>query len=334
MKIAMFYAKDYEKPQFDAVNKAHGHEITYIDAALNASTAPLAKGHDAVCIFVNDVCDAATVDVLAGCGVRLVLCRSAGFNQVNLPAIKRHGMAVMRVPAYSPESIAEHAVGMVLSLVRNIHHQYARVRNGNFAMDNLVGFTLRGRTAGIVGTGNIGKAAARILHGFGCKLLGSDPYPAADMQAIGMEYVARDDLFRRSDVVILTAPLTPETRHMVNAESLKLFKRGSVLINTGRGALIDTRAAIDALKNLETVWYLGLDVYENESGLFFENKVTEIVQDETLMLLTTFKNCLITPHSAWLTQEALTDIAEQTLANATSFAAGSPDPARTVKLPD
>lgn len=333
MKIAMFYAKDYEKPQFEAVNAQHGHEITYIAAPLNASTAPLAKGFDAVCIFVNDVCDAATVETLAKGGVKLVLCRSAGFNQVDLKAAKAHGLTVMRVPAYSPESIAEHAVAMILSLVRNVHHQHNRVRNGNFSMDNLVGFTLRGRVAGIVGTGNIGRATARILKGFGCSLLGSDPYPHDEMTAIGMEYVERDDLFRRSDVIVLTAPLTPETRHMVNAETLKLFKKGSVLINTGRGPLIDTKAAIVALKNLETLWYLGMDVYENEAGLFFENLSAEIVQDDTLQLLIAQKNCLVTPHSAWLTQEALTDIAEQTLGNASSFAAGTPVPERTVKLP-
>lgn len=333
MKIAFFYAKNFEKPQFDAVNASHSHEIRYIDAALNRTTAPLAKGCDAVCIFVNDKCDAATVDILAAGGVKLILCRSAGFNQVDLAAVKRHGMTVMRVPAYSPESIAEHAVGMILTLVRNLHHQYNRVRNGNFAMDNLVGFTLAGRTAGIVGTGNIGRATARILKGFGCKLLGSDPYPHADMTALGMTYVERDELFRQSDVVVLTAPLTPDTRYMINADSLKLFKRGSVLINTGRGPLIETKAVIEALKNLETIHYLGIDVYEDEAGLFFENLSAEIVQDDTLQLLTTFKNCLITPHSAWLTREALNDIAAITLGNATDFVAGKPDPDRTVKLP-
>jgi D-lactate dehydrogenase len=333
MKIAFFYAKNFEKPQFDAVNASHGHEIHYIDAALNSTTAPLAKGCDAVCIFVNDKCDAATVDILAAGGVKLILCRSAGFNQVDLAAVKRHGMTVMRVPAYSPESIAEHAVGMILTLVRNLHHQYNRVRNGNFAMDNLVGFTLAGRTAGIVGTGNIGRATARILKGFGCKLLGSDPYPHADMTALGMTYLERDELFRQSDVVVLTAPLTPDTRYMINADSLKLFKRGSVLINTGRGPLIETKAVIEALKNLETIHYLGIDVYEDEAGLFFENLSAEIVQDDTLQLLTTFKNCLITPHSAWLTREALNDIAAITLGNATDFVAGKPDPDRTVKLP-
>jgi D-lactate dehydrogenase len=333
MKIAFFYAKNFEKPQFDAIAAKFGHEITYVEATLNASTAPLANGFDAVCIFVNDKCDAAVVDQLAAGGVKLILCRSAGYNQVDLAAVKRHGLTVMRVPAYSPESIAEHAVGMVLSLVRNLHHQYNRVRNGNFAMDNLVGFTLAGRTAGIVGTGNIGRATARILKGFGCKLLGSDPYPHADMTAIGMNYVERDDLFRQSDVVILTAPLTPQTRHMVNSETLKLFKKGAVLVNTGRGPLIDTRAAIEALKNLETIHYLGIDVYENEAGIFFENLSTRIVEDDTLQLLTTFKNCLITPHSAWLTKEALNDIASTTLGNATDFAAGRPDPDRTVVLP-
>lgn len=332
MKIAMFYAKPYEIPRFDAANAGHDHEITYLDVALNAQTAPLAKGFDAVCIFVNDSADAATIDILAAGGVKLILCRSAGFNQVDLKAAKRHGMAVMRVPAYSPVSIAEHAVGMVLSLVRNLHHQYARVRIGNFSMDNLVGFTLNGRTVGIVGTGNIGQAAARIFKGFGCDLLGSDPYPSSDMTALGMSYVDRDELFRRSDIVLLTAPLTPETRHMINAQSLKLFRQGAVLVNIGRGALIDTKAALAALKSLETIWYLGIDVYEDEAGLFFEDKSATIVQDDTLQLLTTMKNCLITPHSAWLTREALNDIATTTLGNASDFAAGSPDPSRNVSL--
>lgn len=332
MKIAMFYAKDYEKPQYEAMKGVYGHEIVYFEAALNESTAALAKGFDAVCIFVNDRCDAATVDILADGGIKLILCRSAGYNQVDLVAVKRRALTVMRVPAYSPESIAEHVVGMILSLVRNLHHQHNRVRNGNFAMDNLVGFTLSGRVAGIVGTGNIGRATARILKGFGCRLLGADPYPNEEMRALGMEYVKREDLFRRSDIVILTAPLTPETKHMINSQTLKLFKRGSVLINTGRGPLIDTRAAIEALKNLETLHYLGIDVYENEAGLFFENHAATIVQDETLMLLSTFKNSLITPHSAWLTREALNDIAATTLRNASDFTDGAPDPDRTVAL--
>lgn len=332
MKIAFYYAKDFEKPQFDDVNKSLGHEITYIEAALNASTAPLAEGHDAVCIFVNDKCDAATIKILAKAGVKLILCRSAGYNQVDLKAAAKAGMTLMRVPAYSPESIAEHALALILTLVRNVHHQYNRVRNGNFAMDNLVGFTLRGKTAGVVGTGNIGRCVVQLLHGFGCTLLASDPYPNEDMKKLGVTYVERNELFAKSDIVVLTAPLTDDTRHMVNSETLKLFKTGSVLINTGRGPLIDTKAAIKALKDLKTLHYLGIDVYEDEAGIFFEDLSTKIVQDDTLQLLTTMKNCVITPHSAWLTREALNDIAQTTLGNASDFVAGKPDPNRTVKL--
>lgn len=333
MRIAIFYAKPFEKAGFETANKSENHELVWFPEALNARTAPLAQGFDAVCIFVNDSCDAATIRQLANGGVKLILCRSAGYNQVDLTAAKACGLTVMRVPAYSPESIAEHTVGMVLSLVRNLHHQYNRVRVGNFSMDHLVGFTLQGRTAGIVGTGNIGLAIARIFKGFGCKLLGADPTPNAECQAIGMEYLDRDVLFERSDIVILAAPLTPQTKHMVNAESLKRFKRGSVLVNTGRGALVDSQALISALKSLETVWYAGIDVYEDEAGIFFENLSSTIVQDDTLQLLTTFKNCLITPHSAWLTQESLADIASITLANASDFAAGHPRPNRIVQLP-
>ena len=257
----------------------------------------------------------------------------AGFNQVDLAAAKACGMTVMRVPAYSPESIAEHTVGMILCLVRHLHLQYQRVRNGNFSMDGLVGSTLHGKTAGIVGTGKIGLATARILKGFGCTLLGADPYPNAECEAIGMRYVARETLFAEADIVILNAPLTPETRHMVNADSLKLFKPGSVLVNTGRGPLVDIAALIPALKAHDRLWYLGIDVYEDEAGVFFENLSAEIVQDDTLQLLTTYKNCLITPHTAWLTRESLAEIAEITLGNASDFAAGRPDTARTVQLP-
>lgn len=331
MKIAMFYAKAYERPSLEAANATLGHSITYIEAALRPETAALAEGHDAVCIFVNDRCDAGVVAALAKCGVKLILCRSAGFNHVDITAAAAHGMTVMRVPAYSPESVAEHTVAMVLSLIRHMHHQYARVRNGNYGMDGLVGFTLHGKTAGICGTGKIGLATARILKGFGCTLLGNDPYPNEDCTALGMRYVARDELFAQSDVVILTAPLTPETKHMVNAESLKLFKKGSVLVNTGRGALIDTQAAIKAAMSTETLWYLGMDVYEDESGKFFENMAGDIVQDETLLLLTNLKNVLVTPHSAFLTRESLAEIAAVTLGNATAFEQGKPNPAHVVK---
>lgn len=333
MRIAMFYTKEFERPQFEAANERHGHTITYFGEALHGPTARLAEGQDAVCVFVNDKVDAGVIETLAGFGIRLILCRSAGFNQVDLKAAEAAGMTVLRVPAYSPESVAEHTVGMILSLIRNLHHQYNRVRNGNFSMDHLTGFTLHGRTAGIVGTGRIGLATARILKGFGCPLLGSDPNPSADCLALGMRYVPTPELFQQSDIVILNAPLTPETRHMINAESLKLFRKNAALVNTGRGALVDSKAVIEALKSCETLTYLGLDVYENESGLFFENLASQIIQDDTFQLLTTLKNCLITPHSAWLTREALGEIAETTLGNATAFAAGRPDPANIVALP-
>lgn len=333
MKIAFFSAKAFERAAFEEANRLAGHELAWFEERLHGATVPLAVGAEAVCVFVNDPVDAGVVASLAAAGVRLILCRSAGYNHVDLTAAKAAGISVMRVPAYSPESVAEHAVAMVLSLVRNLHHQYNRVRVGNFSMDNIAGWTLCGKTAGIVGTGHIGHAMARILSGFGCTLLGADPYPNPACQALGMKYVPRDTLFGESDIVLLAAPLTDDTRHMVNAASLRGFKPGSVLINVSRGALIDTSAVIPALKSLETIHYLGIDVYEEEQGLFFEDWTARIVDDDQLQLLTTFKNCLITPHSAWLTAESLREIAETTLYNASGFARGRPDLSNQVSLP-
>lgn len=333
MRIAFFSAKPFERQAFTAANVLHGHVLEMFAERLHAGTAPLAASFDAVCVFVNDRVDVRTIDILAATGVKLILCRSAGYNHVDLPAARRAGLSVMRVPAYSPESVAEHSVAMVLSLVRNLHHQYNRVRNGNFSMDHIAGWTLHGKTAGIVGTGHIGLATARILQGFGCRLLGADPLINADCVALGMTYVPREELFARSDIVILQAPLNDDTHHMINAESLRLFRRGSVLINTGRGALIDTAAAIRSLKSLETIHYLGIDVYEEEQGYFFEDWTARIVTDDQLQLLTTLKNCLVTPHSAWLTTEAMAEIASTTLGNATAFAGGSTAFANLVPLP-
>jgi len=333
MRIAFFSTKAFEHPYIHAACAAEGHEPVLFEERMHLPTAPLAKGFDAVCVFVNDSIAADTMKALAEGGTRLVLCRSAGFNHVDLDAAREQGIAVMRVPAYSPESVAEHAAGMVLSLVRNLHHQYNRVRNGNYAMDGLAGFTLSGKTAGIVGTGTIGLAVARVFAGFGCTLLGADPSPNPDCAALGMTYVSRDALFAASDIVILQAPLTPETRHMINAETLKLFRKGSVLINTGRGALVDTKAAIAALRGLETIHYLGIDVYEDEAGLFFEDLTTEVVTDPTLQFLTTMKNVLITPHSAWLTREAIGEIMTVTARNASLFAHGVEEGETVVLMP-
>lgn len=333
MRIAFFSMKPFERSAFTAANVAHGHVIEMLVERLHAAMAPLAAGFDAVCVFVNDRVDARTIDLLAAGGVRLILCRSAGYNHVDLSAARRAGIAVMRVPAYSPESVAEHSVAMVLSLVRNLHHQYNRVRIGNFSMDNIAGWTLNGKTAGIVGTGHIGLATARILKGFGCRLLGSDPVVNPACAALGMTYLPREELFALSDIVVLQAPLTEDTHHMINPDSLRLFRRGSVLINTGRGALIDTPAVISALKTLETIHYLGIDVYEEEQGYFFEDWTARIVTDDQLQLLTTLKNCLVTPHSAWLTTEAIQEIAGTTLTNATAFASGTTAFANLVPLP-
>jgi D-lactate dehydrogenase len=333
MRIAFFSVKAFERAAFTRANVAHGHVLEMFSERLHGATAPLAAGFDAVCVFVNDRVDARTIELLQAGGVRLILCRSAGYNHVDIHAAHRAGMRVMRVPAYSPESVAEHTVAMVLSLVRNIHHQYNRVRIGNFSMDNIAGFTLHGKTAGIVGTGHIGLATARILKGFGCTLLGTDPVPNPACEALGMRFVPLETLFAQSDIVILQAPLTDDTHHMINAESLRLFKRGAVLINTGRGALIDTHAVITALKNLENIHYLGIDVYEEEQGYFFEDWTARIVTDDQLQLLTTLKNCLITPHSAWLTIEAIDEIATVTLCNAAAFASGVTQSENLVSLP-
>jgi D-lactate dehydrogenase len=333
MRIALFSAKPFERKAFTEANVAYGHTLEMFGERLHAATAPLASGFDAVCVFVNDRVDARTIELLAASGVRLILCRSAGYNHLDMSAAQRAGLRVMRVPAYSPESVAEHSVAMILSLVRNIHHQYNRVRVGNFSMDNIAGFTLHGKTAGIVGTGHIGLATARILKGFGCTLLGSDPVVNPACEALGMRYVPRETLFSLADIVILQAPLNDDTHHMINAESLRLFRRGSVLINTGRGALIDTPAVITALKTLETVHYLGIDVYEEEQGYFFEDWTARIVTDDQLQLLTTLKNCLVTPHSAWLTDEAIAEIATTTLANATAFASGVTQSTNLVSMP-
>lgn len=326
MKIAVFSTKPFEAAALAAASEAApvSHELRFFEERLHTATAPLAQGFDAVCVFVNDRVDFRAIQIMAEGGTDLILCRSAGFNHVDMKAAAAAGMTVMRVPAYSPESVAEHTVGMVLSLIRNLHHQYNRVRVGNFSMNNIAGFTLHGKTVGIVGTGHIGLATARIFKGFGCTLLGADPSPNPACVELGMRYVPSEELFDRADVTVLQAPLTDQTYHMINADSLRLFKRGAVLINTGRGALIDTGAVINALKTLETIHYLGVDVYEEEQGYFFEDWTSRIVQDDQLQLLITLKNCLVTPHSAWLTQEAIAEIAETTLANASSFARGEP----------
>ncbi|ALK09723.1 2-hydroxyacid dehydrogenase [Blastochloris viridis] len=317
MQVAVFSTKPYDRRFLDTANGGR-HRLRYLDARLSAETAPLATGADAVCAFVNDELDAETLQALAGLGVRLIALRSAGFNHVDLAAAHRLKLPVAHVPAYSPHAVAEHTLALILTLNRKTHRAYNRVREGNFALDGLLGFDLAGKTAGVVGTGQIGELVSRILIGFGCTILAHDVRPNPACEAMGVRYVERDALFASSDIVSLHCPLTPETRHFVNDALLKRTKRGMMLINTSRGAVIDTAAAIRGLKN-GTIGSLGLDVYEEEAHLFFDDRSNRVIQDDVFARLLTFPNVLITGHQAFFTAEALRNIAETTMANLTAF---------------
>lgn len=329
MRIAVFSTRAYERPFFEAANLAGpGHELVYFDATLRRSTVRLAAGFPAVCVFVHDELDAGVLLELQRQGTRLVLLRCAGFNHVDVPAAEQLGLTVLRVPSYSPWAVAEHTVALMLALNRKLHRAYARVREGNFALDGLVGFELRGRVAGIVGTGQIGLCVARILRGFGCILRGHDPHASPEFAALGGTYLPLPELLAAADILTLHVPLTPDTRHLVNAEALARMKPGIMLINTSRGELIDTPAVIAALKS-GRVGYLGLDVYEEEADLFFRNLSETVIQDDVFARLMTFPNVLITGHQAFFTEEALRRIAETTLANAAAFERGAaPDASR------
>ncbi|MFN3649421.1 MAG: 2-hydroxyacid dehydrogenase [Armatimonadota bacterium] len=321
MRIAVFSPKPYDREFLSAANAPHGHQLTFLEPRLTRETAPLAQGFPAVCVFVNDCVDAGVLEVLAAGGTRLIALRCAGFNNVDLAAARRLGVTVARVPAYSPYSVAEHTVGLVLTLNRKLHRAYNRVREGNFALDGLLGFDLHGRTVGVVGTGKIGAVAARLFAGFGCRVLAYDLYPSAECRELGVEYVSMERLLEESDLVTLHCPLTPETHHLIDAEALRRMKRGVMLINTSRGALIDTPAVIEALKSGQ-IGYLGLDVYEEEADLFFEDLSQQPIQDDVFSRLLTFPNVVITGHQAFFTREALQNIAATTLENVTAFETG------------
>lgn len=323
MRVAVFDARRHDRASLDEANAAHRHTLEYFEPRLMAQTASLASGFDAVCSFVNDRVDREAIELLSAGGVRLIALRSAGYNHVDLEAAARCGIPVVRVPEYSPHAVAEHAVALVLALDRKIHRAYARVREGNFSVDGLLGFDLYGKTVGIVGTGKIGIAAARIFLGFGCRVLGFDLQPANELVALGVEYVPLETLYERADIISLHVPLTPGTYHMIDASSLARMKPGVMLINTGRGALIDSRALIAALKTGH-VGAAGLDVYEEEEGVFFENLSDQVLQDDVLARLLTFPNVLVTSHQGFFTREAIAAIASTTLANITAFERGEP----------
>ena len=319
MRVAVFSTKPYDRTFLEAANADVGHELVYFEPKQGPETVPLAEGFPVVCVFVHDVVDRGVLEQLSRQGVRLVALRAAGFNNVDLAAAKDLGIAVCRVPAYSPYAVAEHAVALILTLDRRTHRAFNRVREGNFALDGLLGFDLHGRTVGIVGTGRIGAVFARIMAGFGCRLLAHDPYVNEDVTAVGATYVPLEELFASADIIALHAPLTPDTHHLIGRDALARMKRGVMLVNTSRGGLIDTEAVIDALKD-GTIGHLGLDVYEEEDALFFEDLSGEILQDDVFARLLTFNNVLVTAHQAFFTADALRSIAQTTVENIAEFA--------------
>lgn len=314
MKLAVYSTKQYDRKYLEQVNADFGFELEFFDFLLTERTAKNATGCDGVCIFVNDDGSRKVLEELAGMGVKFIALRCAGFNNVDLDAAKELGMQVVRVPAYSPEAVAEHAVGMMMTLNRRIHRAYQRTRDANFSLEGLIGFNMHGRTAGVIGTGKIGIATLRILKGFGMRLLVSDPYPNPLALELGAEYVDVKTLFAQSDVISLHCPLTPENHHLLNESAFAQMKDGVMIINTSRGGLIDSQAAIDALKK-QKIGALGMDVYENERDLFFEDKSNDVIQDDVFRRLSACHNVLFTGHQAFLTAEALTSIAQTTLQN-------------------
>lgn len=317
MRVAVFSTKPYDAKYLEIAN-AGTHELVFFEARLSIEAAPLARGADAVCAFVNDDLGERVISVLADAGVRLIALRSAGFNHVDLAAAQKAGIDVARVPAYSPHAVAEHTVAMMLTLNRKTHRAYNRVREGNFELEGLLGFDMHGKTVGIVGTGQIGEVVARILNGFGCILLAHDPVRNPVCAALGVRYVGLDELFGASDVITLQCPLTTETHHLIDAAALARMKQGVMLINTSRGAVVDTSALIHGLKS-GAIGSVGLDVYEEEADLFFQDLSSSFIADDVFARLLTFPNVLITGHQAFFTEEALTAIAETTIANISSF---------------
>lgn len=319
MKTAFFSTKSYDRQFFDKYVTTH--QLVYFEAPLNRQTVNLAAGCEAVCVFVNDKLDDMVITELKRLGIRLIALRSAGFNNVDLTSAKANGLPVVRVPAYSPYAVAEHAVALIMTLNRKTHKAYNRVREGNFSLDRLIGFDLHGKTVGVIGTGKIGQVFCDIMLGFGCKVLAFDLVEHKPTAAKGVNYLPLIDILHQADIISLHCPLTEQTHHIVNAQTIGIMKEGVMLINTSRGALIDTGAAIKGLKS-GRIGYLGLDVYEQEENLFFNDLSENIIQDDMIMRLLSFPNVLITSHQGFFTEEALTQIAQITLSNLDDFVAG------------
>ncbi len=314
MKITFFSAKNYDKQTFNKANENYGYEFEFFETHLGPHSVSMVNNSDAVCVFVNDKLDKYVLQELAAKNVKIVALRCAGFNNLDIVAAKDLGIKVCRVPAYSPEAVAEHALAMMLTLSRKTHKAYNRVREQNFSLEGLVGFNLHGKTVAVIGTGNIGKALCRILLGMGCKVLAFDLVADKEMEAAGVNYLPLLDILPQADIISLHCPLNEQTTHLISEHTISFMKTGVMIINTGRGKLIDTKAAINALKT-GAIGYLGIDVYEQEEKLFFKDLSSQIIQDDLIQRLMSFPNVLVTAHQAFFTEEALTEIANTTLQN-------------------
>lgn len=322
MKVAVYSARRYDKTMLERANAAHGHELLFVQDALSLATVPLAAGCGAVCVFVNDSVDEAVLLALKDLGIGLVATRSTGFNHVDAVAAQRLGIGAVRVTDYSPYSVAEFAVGLLLAVNRRIARASQRTRDGNFELDGLMGIDLHGRTVGVIGTGKIGRIFAQIMRGFGCRVLGFDPYPTPEFDGIG-EYLPLDELLTHSDIVSLHCPLTPQTHHIINQTALEQLKPGSFLVNTSRGGLVDTEAVIAALKT-GRLGGLAIDVYEQEADLFFQDLSGTVITDDLIQRLVSFPNVIVTGHQAFFTREAIGQIMATTLESVTAFERGEP----------
>lgn len=324
MKIAFFSSQPYDREFFNQENQAYRYQLEFFDTHLGPHSLPLVDGFDAVCVFVNDKLNAEVLKGLAVRGVKWIALRCAGFNQLDQEAARNLGLRVCRVPEYSPHAVAEHTVALILTLNRKIHKSYLRVREQNFSLNGLLGFDLFGRTVGVIGTGHIGSAFARIMRGFGCSVIVCDPVENADLTAVGIKYVSIGEVFANSDIISLHCPLIAgQTEHLINKESIRRMKTGVMLINTSRGALIDTAAVIEALKS-KRVGYLGIDVYEQEDRLFFKDLSTSIINDDLIQRLVSFPNVIVTAHQAFFTQDALAQISKKTLQSLSHLSENKP----------
>lgn len=318
MKIAVFGTQFYEEEYFNKYNIGNQHELVFFKESLNSKTTHLAKGFKAVCVFVTDTIDKNCIEKLAEIGVKLIDLRCAGYNNIDLESAKDNDIIVLRVPAYSPQAIAEQSVALILTLNRKTHKAYNQVRENNFSLQNLMGFNLYGKTIGVVGTGKIGRSFCNIMLGFGCKIIAYDIKENDDLKQKGVHYKTYDEFLSTSDIISIHCPLTPKKKHLFNTKAFEKLKKGTMIINTSRGAIINAEDAIIALKK-EQIGYLGMDVYEKESAIFFKDCSQTVIQDDVFERLLSFNNVLITPHQAFYTEEAVSEISKITLKNFTDF---------------